>query len=106
MTHKTIPKFKSEPEEQEFWSKNDSTEYINWQNGRVGVFPKLKPSTETISLRLPKSFLNALRIAANKRDIPYQSLMKMFLVERMQQELSGTENNQLLRESQKRGRRT
>lgn len=106
MTRKTLPKFKSETEEQDFWSKNDSTEYINWQSGRVGTFPKLKPSTETISLRLPKSFLNALRIAANKRDIPYQSLMKMFLVERMQQELIGTDNNQLLRTSLKRRRRT
>ena len=106
MTRKTIPKFKSETEEHEFWSKNDSTEYINWQSGRVGIFPKLKPSTETISLRLPKSFLNALRIAANKRDIPYQSLMKVFLVERMQQELVGADNKQLLGTSLPRRRKT
>lgn len=84
---KDIPKFKSEEEEREFWAKNDSTEYIDWNQAEAMTFPKLKPSTKTISLRLPEFMLNELRTIANKRDIPYQSLIKMFLKERIDQEL-------------------
>ena len=84
---KEIPKFKSEEEERAFWAKNDSTEYIDWNQAEHVTFPKLKPSTKTISLRLPEFMLDELRTIANKRDIPYQSLIKLFLKERIDQEL-------------------
>ncbi len=84
---KDIPTFKSEEEEREFWATHDSTEYIDWDKAEAVVLPKLKPSTKTISLRLPELMLNELRLIANKRDIPYQSLIKMFLKERIDQEL-------------------
>ena len=67
---KEIPIFKSEDEEREFWAGHDSTEYINWDKAEVAVLPKLKPSTKTISLRLPELMLNELRVIANKRDVP------------------------------------
>lgn len=84
---KDIPTFKSEDEEREFWAGHDSTEYVDWDKAEAVVLPKLKPSTKTISLRLPELMLNELRLIANKRDIPYQSLIKMFLKERIDQEL-------------------
>jgi predicted DNA binding CopG/RHH family protein len=84
---KDIPTFKSEDEEREFWATHDSTDYIDWDLAEAVVLPKLKPSTKTISLRLPEMMLNELRLIANKRDIPYQSLIKMFLKERIDQEL-------------------
>jgi predicted DNA binding CopG/RHH family protein len=84
---KNIPKFKNEDEEREFWAKNDSSEYINWKKSKPVFFSKLKPSTKTISLRLPEYLLEELRIIANKRDIPYQSLIKVFLKERIDKEL-------------------
>ena len=86
MARKSVPNFKSEAQEQDFWTKHDSTEYIDWKQGQVAVFPELKPSTQTISLRLPKSLLDALKVIANKRDVPYQSLMKIFLAERIKEE--------------------
>ena len=89
MARKRLPKFKSESQEQEFWVKHDSSEYIDWSKGQVAVFPELKPSTQTISLRLPKSLLDALKAMANKRDVPYQSLMKIFLADRINQEFAG-----------------
>jgi len=82
-----IPAFKNEDEEREFWSKHDSTEYINWNQSNVAIFPKLKPSTKTISLRLPNYTLAELRTIANKRDVPYQSLIKIFLKEQIDKEL-------------------
>ena len=91
MARKTIPKFASESEEQDFWNKHDSTEFIDWTKGRVGVFPELKPSTKTISLRLPESLLSALKTLANKRDVPYQSLMKVFLAQQLREELEAPE---------------
>lgn len=84
---KEIPIFKNEDEEREFWATHDSTEYVDWDKAEVIVLPKLKPSTKTISLRLPELMLNELRIIANKRDVPYQSLIKMFLKERIDKEL-------------------
>ncbi len=84
---KDLPTFKNEDEEREFWATQDSTEYIDWDKAEVTVLPKLKPSTKTISLRLPELMLNELRIIANKRDVPYQSLIKMFLKERIDKEL-------------------
>lgn len=84
---KNIPNFKTEEVEREFWSKNDSTEYINWEKSKLASFPNLKPSTRTISLRLPEFLLNDLKIIANKRDVPYQSLIKIILKEKIDFEL-------------------
>jgi predicted DNA binding CopG/RHH family protein len=83
---KKIPKFKNEDEEREFWANQDSTEYIDWQKSKKVTFPRLKPSTKTISLRLPEILLDEIKMAANKRDVPYQSLIKIFLKERIDQE--------------------
>ncbi len=80
---KKIPEFQNEDEEREFWSTHDSAEYLDWSKAERAVFPFLKPSTKTISLRLPESMLNELRQLANKRDVPYQSLIKVFLRERI-----------------------
>jgi len=82
--NKQIPKFKNEDEEREFWSKADSSEYLNWKSAERVLFPELKPSTKAISLRLPESLLDALRQMANERDVPYQSLIKIFLQERIE----------------------
>jgi len=87
---KNIPKFKTEDEEREFWSKEDSSEYINWKNAKTVNFPNLKPSTKTISLRLPEFLLEDIKILANKRDVPYQSLIKILLKEKIDQELRKT----------------
>jgi len=84
---KKIPKFSSEDEEREFWATADSTNYIDWKKGRRMLFPKLRPSLKTISLRLPEIMLEELKLLANKRDVPYQSLLKIFLSERLEQEL-------------------
>ncbi len=80
-------RFKTEDEEREFWSKNDSTDFIDWTKAKRIVLSNLKPSVKTISLRLPESMLDGLKLIANKRDIPYQSLIKVFLAERIEQEL-------------------
>lgn len=84
---KALPRFESEDAERAFWSKHDSTEYIDWTQAETVVFPQLKPSTTTISLRLPDSLLEELKLLANKRDVPYQSLLKVFLAERIEGEL-------------------
>ncbi len=76
---KQLPEFKNEDEERAFWATRDSTEYLDWGQAERVAFPKLKPSTKTISLRLPESMLNQIRVLANKRDVPYQSLIKIFL---------------------------
>ena len=86
-TYKTIPDFATEDEGRDFWATQDSTEYIDWDLVEAAVLPKLKPTTKSISLRLPESMLNQLRLIANKRDVPYQSLIKLFLTERIEQEL-------------------
>lgn len=85
---KQIPKFKSEDGEREFWSKHDSTDYLDWKKAKKVTLPNLKPSVKTISIRLPEMMLNELKLLANKRDVPYQSLLKMFLAERIEKELS------------------
>lgn len=85
---KDIPTFKSEDEEREFWASADSTEFIDWDNAEHALLPKLKPSTKTISLRLPEMMLNELRLLANQRDVPYQSLIKVFLKERIDREFA------------------
>jgi predicted DNA binding CopG/RHH family protein len=104
MARKSIPSFKSEAEEQDFWQKHDSADYIDWSKGRIGVFPELKPSTKTISLRLPESLLAAIKTLANKRDVPYQSLMKVFLSERLHDELHGSVRKSI-RRTNRSGRR-
>jgi len=84
---KKIPKFASEDEERKFWATADSTEYVDWKKAERVVLPNLKPSLKTISLRLPEFMIEELKLLANKRDITYQSLLKMFLSERIEQEL-------------------
>ncbi len=83
---KKIPKFKNEAEEQSFWEKHDSTEYVDWKKAKRVRFPNLRPSTTTISIRLPLPLLEGLKVLAHKRDVPYQSLLKVFLSERVNQE--------------------
>ncbi|MBB6146480.1 putative DNA binding CopG/RHH family protein [Silvibacterium bohemicum] len=85
---KKIPEFRSEEEEFEFWSKADSTEYLDWSAAKRIKLPNLKPTLRTISIRLPVAMVEDLKILANQRDVPYQSLMKVFLAERMEQERS------------------
>jgi predicted DNA binding CopG/RHH family protein len=81
---KPIPKFSSEAEERAFWEspKNDSTEYVDWSKAKLVTFPKLRPSTETISLRMPEDVLNTIRSHARKLDVPYQSLIKLWCAEK------------------------
>jgi predicted DNA binding CopG/RHH family protein len=83
---KKVPKFKSEKEELEFWSTHDSADYLDYSKTKRALFPNLKPSTRTISIRLPESLIEHLKVLANKRDVPYQSLLKMFLIERVEEE--------------------
>lgn len=83
---KKIPKFKSLEDEAEFWNTHDSTNYVDWSQAQKTVFPNLKPSTESISLRLPSPLLARIKGLANEKDVPYQSLMKVFLSERVDQE--------------------
>ena len=84
---KALPKFKNEEAEREFWAKHDSTDFIDWRRAKRTTLPNLKPSSQTISLRLPKPMLDRLKQLANKRDVPYQSLLKMFVADRLEAEL-------------------
>jgi predicted DNA binding CopG/RHH family protein len=83
---KAIPTFTSEAEERRFWETHDTTPYVDWSTARPARFPNLKPSTETISLRLPAGLLADLKALANKQDVPYQSLLKVYLAERVARE--------------------
>ena len=86
---KPIPQFNSEDEELEFWATHDSSEYLDWNKAEKNpTFSHLKPSTRTISIRLPESLIAALKTLANKRDVPYQSLVKIFLAEKIKEETS------------------
>ncbi len=85
---KKIPEFSSEEEERKFWQQNDSSEYLDWSDAEEVLFSKLKPSTRKISIRLPESMIEELKLLANKRDVPYQSLLKIFLSERINIELN------------------
>lgn len=87
---KTIPEFKNEDEEREFWDTHDASEYLDWSKAQRAVFPNLKPTTRAISIRLPESMLDELRALANQRDVPYQSLIKIFLRERIDMERGKT----------------
>lgn len=84
---KSMPKFKTEDEEREFWSTHDSTEYIDYSKAKRTLFSNLKPTTRTISIRLPESLIEKLKVLANKRDVPYQSLLKVLLAEKVDEEL-------------------
>lgn len=87
-TRKKIPKFSSEENERNFWSRSDSIDYVDWSKGRRAQLQNLKPSLRTISIRLPEAMLAELKVLANKRDIAYQSLVKIFLAERIKTELT------------------
>ena len=84
---KPIPNFASEDEERDFWANHDSTEFVDWTSARRLTLSNLKPSTKTISIRLPESLLDELKLLANRRDVPYQSLLNVFLAERVDKEL-------------------
>jgi hypothetical protein len=86
---KKLPTFKDETAERAFWAKHDSTEYVDWSRAERVTLPNLRPSLRTISLRLPEAMIAELKLLANKRDVPYQSLLKVFLAERIREELSG-----------------
>ena len=88
MKRKKLPNFKTEQEEREFWDTHSSEEYVDWDKIEVinAPFPKLKPSTKTISIRLPETMIEELKSLANKNDVPYQSLIKIYLAERIVQE--------------------
>ena len=80
---KPIPKFANEDEERQFWEEHDSSEYLDWGQAQRVVMPRLKPTTKTISLRLPQHLLDSIKAAANARDVPYQSLIKVWLQEKL-----------------------
>ncbi len=80
------PRFENEDQEREFWAEEDSTDHVDWSKAQRVTLPDLKPSVKTISLRLPKSMYEQLKALANKRDVPYQSLIKIFLAERIRRE--------------------
>ena len=86
MKKKTLPEFKNEDEERRFWSTADSTEYVDWTAAKRKKLVDLKPSVRTISIRLPVSIIEDLKLLANQRDVPYQSLLKVFLAERLAKE--------------------
>ncbi len=94
---KEIPEFKTDAEEFEFWSGADSTEYVDWSTAKRAKFVNLKPTLRTISVRLPVAMVEDLKILANQRDVPYQSLLKVFLAERLQQERASTRSSQRAR---------
>jgi predicted DNA binding CopG/RHH family protein len=87
---KKIPTFKDDDAEREFWGKADSTDYVDWSKARTVMLPNFRPTLRTISLRLPESMIAELKLLANQRDVPYQSLLKVFLAERIKQERLGT----------------
>jgi predicted DNA binding CopG/RHH family protein len=87
--HKPIPQFSNKDEEREFWATHDSSEYLDWNKAEKNpTFSRLKPSTRTVSIRLPESMIATLKTLANKRDVPYQSLVKIFLAEKIREETS------------------
>lgn len=83
---KKIPTFKSEDAEREFWATADSTAYVDWSKARFVRFPNLRPTSTAISVRLPETLLTELKLLANERDVPYQSLLKMYLADRISTE--------------------
>ena len=90
---KKIPKFSSEAEERAFWGREDSADYIDWSKASEPALPKVRPTLRTISIRLPEAMIAELKRLANKKDVPYQSLLKVFLAERLQDELAKTKGS-------------
>jgi predicted DNA binding CopG/RHH family protein len=86
---KQVPRFRSEDAERAYWAKHEVADHFEWAEAAVATFPNLKPSTTTISIRLPGPLLDELKALANERDVPYQSLMKVFLAERIARERGG-----------------
>ena len=84
------PKFRNEDREREFWATHDSADYVNWRKAQAVRLPNLRPTTRTVSIRLPITMIERLKILANKRDVPYQSLLKMFVADRIEEELRAT----------------
>ena len=84
---KKTPKFRNQDEERRFWATHDSTEFVDWSKAKRTVMPNLKPSLKTISIRLPETMIEQLKLLANKKDVPYQSLMKIFLADRIREEM-------------------
>jgi predicted DNA binding CopG/RHH family protein len=91
---KAVPQFKTEAAERQFWAEHDSTEFVDWRKGKRVTLPELKPSSQTISLRLPRPMLDRLKVLANKRDVPYQSLLKIFVAERLIAEFEKLESGE------------
>jgi predicted DNA binding CopG/RHH family protein len=87
-TKKSIPKFGNEDEERDFWERADSTNYIDWSKSTRETLPKLRPTLRTISIRLPESMIAQLKTLANKKDVPYQSIVKVYLADRIEAELA------------------
>lgn len=85
---KNIPQFKNEEAEQQFWAEHDSSDYVDWNSAQKVAFPNLKPSLKSISIRLPETMIEQLKVIANKKDVPYQSLVKIYLSEKLKEELS------------------
>ncbi|HEY4644545.1 MAG TPA: BrnA antitoxin family protein [Bacteroidota bacterium] len=85
---KKIPRFRSLREEKKFWATHDSTEYVDYSKVELGFFPELKPSSRTISIRLPESLVEAIKLLANRQDVPYQSMLKMLLAEKVREAMS------------------
>lgn len=106
-TAKAVPTFASERAEREYWETHDAGDVVDWASARRVVFPNLKASTETISLRLPTALLADPKVLANKRDVPYQSLLKVYLAERVASETTGnTRSNKALQPTSRTRRRT
>ena len=105
-TAKAVPTFASESAEREYWETHDTGAMVDWSKARQVVFPNLKASTETISLRLPTALLSDLKILANRRDVPYQSLLKVYLAERVTRETRNTRSNKALQPTSRARRRT
>jgi len=80
---KKIPVFKTEDEERDFWAEADSTEYVDWSKAKPVRFPHLRPTSTAISVRLPATLLTELKLLANEQDVPYQSLLKVYLADRI-----------------------
>ena len=83
---KPVPRFRSEATERKFWETHDSTDYVDWSKAKRARFPNLKLSTTAISVRLPRGTLDRIKVAANRRDVPYQSLIKVWLEEKLDAE--------------------
>ena len=104
---KPIPRFRNEAEERQFWATHDTTDYIDWSKAKRAAFPNLHPSTESISLRLPAPLLADLKALANERDVPYQSLLKVYLAKQVRQEHAGAgQHNKRLQRTKARRRTT